>query len=180
MLLLIAWTSVAPLEWTRVLESKTESYGKCTGGGTAFNTIAAFVAAVNGIALILANAAAYRARRIATEYSESRYIGMIMLSILQIVMVGVPILFLVEDNPTARYFTMSTIVFILSMSILLWMYVPKIIAWRAQKNERSQQSQLSPPGLAFRVRDTSVSLLGFVFLFVCILRTKPLNLFFAL
>lgn len=158
--LLLTWTFVSPMEWTRIQESKTESYGKCTvsGSGTASNTVIAFVAAVNGIALVLANVAAFRARRIATEYSESRYIGMIMLSILQIVMVGVPILFLVEGNPTARYFTMSTIVFILCMSILLWMFVPKIIAWRAPRHERSQQSQLSSPGLEFRVRDTSVSL----------------------
>jgi gamma-aminobutyric acid type B receptor len=149
--LLLVWTFVTPLEWTRIQTSRTESYGKCvaTGDKVAWHIIISLVTVVNGIALIMANVQAYRARRISTEYGESRYIAMAMVSILQVVLVGIPILFLVDENPTARYFIQCSIAFVICMSILLWMYVPKMKAWWFQQHERATPT--SSPGLAFRL-----------------------------
>jgi 7 transmembrane sweet-taste receptor of 3 GCPR len=111
LLLLLVWTFVTPMEWTRIQTSRTESYGKCvaTGDKVAWHTIISLVTVVNGIALIMANVQAYRARRISTEYCESRFIGMAMISILQVVLIGVPVLFLGDDSPMARYFMQCTI-----------------------------------------------------------------------
>jgi hypothetical protein len=152
--LLIVWTKVSPLEWERRSKSKEESYGHCrsSDGRDSWGTIVSLVALVNGIALIAANVEAYRARQITTEFGESQYIGMSMISILQIVMVGLPIIFLVEGNPLASYFIQSTIAFTISMSILLWMYIPKIRALRNLENDKGtgRTSSRSTTGLAFR------------------------------
>lgn len=151
LVLLLVWTFVTPLEWTRIQTSRTESYGKCvsTGDKVAWLIIISLVTVVNGIALIMANVQAYRARRISTEYGESRYIAMAMVSILQVVVVGIPVLFLVDENPTARYFIQCSTAFVICMSILLWMYVPKMKAWWFQQHERATPT--SSPGLAFRL-----------------------------
>jgi 7 transmembrane sweet-taste receptor of 3 GCPR len=155
LVLLLVWTFVTPMQWTRIQTSRTESYGKCvaTGDRVAWLTIISLVTAVNGIALIMANVQAFRARRISTEYGESRFIAMAMVSILQVVVVGIPILFLVDSNPMARYFMQCTIAFVTCMSILLWMYVPKMKAWWFQRHERATPT--STPGLAFRLRPFS-------------------------
>jgi hypothetical protein len=154
LVLLLVWTFVTPLKWTRVQTSRTESYGKCiaTGNRVAWHIIISLVTVVNGIALIMANVQAYRARRISTEYGESRYIAMAMLSILQVVVVGIPILFLVDNNPVARHFMQCSMAFVICISILLWMYVPKMKAWWFQQHEGATPT--SPPGLAFRLNQS--------------------------
>ena len=52
-----------------------------------------------------------------------------MASILQIVVVSVPLLYIVEDNPKATYFLRVSIIFTASQSILWLMFLPKVIAW---------------------------------------------------
>jgi 7 transmembrane sweet-taste receptor of 3 GCPR len=183
LVLLLVWTFVTPMKWTRLQTSRTESYGKCvaTGEKVAWHTIISLVTVVNGIALIMANVQAYRARRISTEYGESRFIGMAMISILQVVVVGIPVLLLVDENPMARYFMQVTIAFVISMSILIWMYVPKMQAWWFQRNERSSAS--SARGLAFRlVQSDTVSLCGVgckhIHICLCVFRSH--TIFFCL
>jgi hypothetical protein len=152
--LLLVWTKVSPFVWERRSKSKEESYGHCRAKDErdVWGVIVSLVALLNGIALIVANVEAYKARQITTEYGESQYIAMSMISILQIVMVGLPIIFLVEGNPLSSYFIQSTIAFIISMSILLWMYIPKIKALRNLEKDTGtgRTSSRTTTGLAFR------------------------------
>lgn len=154
LLLLIIWTAVEPLYWDRISVSNTESYGTCSASSSsnAWKGILIVLGIVNGAALILANIEAYKARRITTEYGESKHIAMIMGSILQVIIVGLPLLFLVDDNPTASYFIRSSIVFVICMSILLLIFVPKVQTWLkkqdARKNTASRKS-----GLRYQIYD---------------------------
>jgi len=161
LVLLIVWSLVDPLQWTRVNKSKTVSYGTCSADNdsTAWKVIVSLLAAANGLTLILANVAAYRARRIATEYSESKFIGLAMASIMQVVLVGLPLLFLVDDNPRADYFIRCSMVFIVCMAVILWISVPKVLIWRKRKGERrSTRKSTNVSGLNFRVDESSVSI----------------------
>jgi hypothetical protein len=68
--------------------------------------------------------------------------------------VGVPLLFLVNTSPSAEYFVRCTIVFVVCMSILLLIFIPKV--WHLYKNRAlsplsRSTSHLS--GLTFRVVD---------------------------
>lgn len=85
--------------------------------------------------MIVANVEAYKARTIDTEYGESVYIGLIMLFFLQIVLVGVPLFFIVQGNLVARFFLTTSMVFIMSMTVLLLIFVPKFLIYRKSLHE---------------------------------------------
>ena len=110
--LLTAWTAVDPLHWVREYqegrESLNSSFGYCKSeNGSISMGFGISLVLVNLLALILANVEAYKARNISDEYSESKYIGVAMALTLQIFVIGIPILFLVGENPTAKFFVSS-------------------------------------------------------------------------
>ena len=142
LILLVIWTVIDPLFWERVEVSKTESYGTCSADSdsVAWKIMVALLSALNGAALIGANVEAWKARKIDTEYGESSYIGLIMASILQVVLVGVPLTFLVKDNPTARFFVNSSMAFVISMSALSLLFIPKVIT--VHQNSRRKKGAI--------------------------------------
>ncbi|MGK3754091.1 MAG: hypothetical protein ACI8RD_006399 [Bacillariaceae sp.] len=129
-LLLLCWTIVSPPQYERIYtsdEERNHSYGTCWSSfSNASITIAVALLVINSSAVILANVQAYRARFISDEFSESKYIGLINLMMLQILLVGIPLIFLVHENPRAEFFVVSSIVLILSLSLLLLIFVPKL------------------------------------------------------
>lgn len=154
LLLLLLWTVLDPLTWDRISITETESYGTCvTSDNGAWKAILIVLGIVNGTALVLANVEAYKARQITTEYGESKHIAMIMGSILQVIIVGLPLMFLVDDNPAASYFIKSSIVFVICMSTLTLIFVPKIITWFKKKDARKLAATMTA-GLRFQIYDS--------------------------
>jgi hypothetical protein len=154
LLLLVLWTVLDPLFWSRVTVSETETYGTCNvSENNAWKSILIVLGLVNGTALILANVEAYKARQLTTEYGESKYIAMIMASILQVIIVGLPLMFLVDDNPAASYFIRSSIIFVICMSTLTLIFVPKIITCWKKKDARKLAVTITP-GLRFQIYDS--------------------------
>jgi hypothetical protein len=60
---------------------------------------------------------------------------------LQISLVGIPLLFLVEENPSANYFIRVSIVFIYCVSVLGLLFVPKLRDFYYPSSEQEQQRQ---------------------------------------
>lgn len=137
--LLTAWTVTDPLRWERIPTGLTSSYGICTihSEGSAWKVIVSLIAIINGAALLASNVEAYKARKVDTAYGESSYIGLIMASWLQIILVGLPLSFLVAEQPTARFFVNSSMAFLMTMSVLLLLFLPK---WRSWKKRNSGES----------------------------------------
>ena len=107
------------------------------------------MAVLNFLALILANVQSYKARSINDELSESKYIGLSTLSMLQIFIVGVPLLVIVYTNPSAYFFVWTGIIFIVCTSILLLIFVPKLVTWKnPPKKNNSSGSKWSSYGSA--------------------------------
>jgi 7 transmembrane sweet-taste receptor of 3 GCPR len=158
--LLTVWTVLDPLTWTRVKTSPLDSYGACAAGDSnVWIVCISFLSVLNGAALFLANFQAYRARNLSTEYGESKYIGMAMACILQVTIVGVPLLFLVNTNPPADYFVRCTIVLVICLSILLLIFVPKM--WHLYRNRTLtplHRSTTNVSGLTFLVLDKNAML----------------------
>ena len=133
-IVLLCWTIMSPLHFIRTVDAGTDrwnrvvsSTGSCSseeqGGAIPYLVL---LAMINMGAVVFANAQAYRARSIHTEYSESRYIALIMMCMLQSWLTGLPVLGLVYDTPRANYVVITFIVFLTCMAILLLMFVPKI------------------------------------------------------
>jgi hypothetical protein len=143
---LIPWTIIAPLEWTRTLRDSTdtfnrpvESYGSCTNEDALPFIIVILV--LNVGLLLVANWWAYKSRNIETEYHESRYIGISMASVLQAWCMGVPILIVVWDNPSAKFFVEAGIVFVTALAVLLLIFVPKVLAIRSERIQREREEK---------------------------------------
>jgi hypothetical protein len=58
-----------------------------------------------------------------------------------------PLLFLVADNPSVSYYVRCFLIFGVSMSFLLFLFVPKIIAWKRVKPDET----LRRPGAGLSV-----------------------------
>jgi hypothetical protein len=134
--ILLAWTIADPLKWGRLsVEGEIwNTYGSCEGG-TVSVVLVSVLAAANFGALLMACSQAYLARNISGEFSESKYIGIAIYGWFQILIVGVPVLFLIEfDNPLARYILQITLIFIVSMSMLLIIFVPAYFNFKRMRN----------------------------------------------
>jgi len=141
-IILLSWTLVDPPIFERVYTDELTSYGRCTSEGNGWKGFLSALALLNFGALILANIQAYMARSINDELSESKYIGLCTLSMFQIFIVGVPLLVIVYQNPSASFFVWTGIIFIVTSSILLLIFVPKLITWKtpAPKNSGNKWS----------------------------------------
>jgi hypothetical protein len=145
--LLLAWTLYDPLRFERLPVGSTNAfntYGTCKFEHDGTIGIAVGILAVRFGAIILACAQAYRARQISDEFSESRWVGVTVASWLQVFVVGFPVMFLVKENPTAAYFLRSSIIFVTCMSLLLFIFVPKILIHRHHsKNDGNEHKSIS-------------------------------------
>jgi hypothetical protein len=135
--LLIAWTATDPLEWQRfsIDGQDWNTYGKCVGGRVS-TVFLSLIAVINFVALIMACIQAYHARNISDEFSESKYIGIAIYGWLQTFLIGVPILFLIDDdNPAAQYFLQVSLVFVVCMSMVSIIFAPAVVNLRKHENK---------------------------------------------
>ena len=133
---LICWTTIDPLVFTRSYHAGTDdwnrrisSFGTCTSSGKSKGGMwpyLAIIIAVNMGALILANVQSYQARSIRTEFSESKFISIIMASMLQALVISIPILVLVYDQPRAMFVILVCLISVICSAVLVLMFVPKI------------------------------------------------------
>jgi len=142
---LLTWTLVDPLyyerrnmpgtdPWNRVLAT----YGTCVGDRPwPYVTI---LSLLNGGILTVANVQAYMARNIQSEFSEAKYVAVAVGCMLQACLIGGPILFVVKEIPQAWYLSLVFIIFMISVTVLLLIFVPKIHTARshAMHSEKSQ------------------------------------------
>ncbi|KAL3776718.1 hypothetical protein HJC23_001505 [Cyclotella cryptica] len=153
--LLLCWTLIDPMRWQReyINGDPTNSYGFCKSEGKASIAFLVLLILLNGAALVQACVQSYYARNMDDEYAESRWIGIACLSWLQVMVVGIPVILLTSHLPVAKYFTSCALVFLVCMSMLLLLFVPKIKAiskpLEAQTSGfQHRQSQVCRPHLA--------------------------------
>lgn len=144
---LLTWTFVEPLKWTRVegeskdaFDRSTDSYATCFEAGAPFLLV---LQIFNLCMLIVANVLAYKSRDVSIEYQENRYIAISMASMLQAWAMGIPILIVVQDSPQAFFFVRVAIVFVTCSAILLLMFVPKMFSYREERRKIEEEERRS-------------------------------------
>jgi len=131
-ILLLVWTILDPMYFSRTEPlakgDGVSSMATChLGHGKVSEAMCSSLAVVSFLVVVNANTQSYKARNIATEFSESKYVTMIMVGVLQLLILGAPLLFLVSDtNPVVLYFVVSVIIFSLCALLLLGIFAPKI------------------------------------------------------
>lgn len=129
---LVLWTVLDPMTYERQAHPGTDgwnrvisTYGSCQSQNSPLPFLIPLFVLNMGV-LLVANWQAYRARFIESEFSEATYIGFVMAILLQAALTGVPLLFVINDNPQAYYLVLVSMIFIVNMSILLLIFVPKV------------------------------------------------------
>lgn len=159
-IVLSLWTGLNPIHYARswgmttdLWNRPTDSVGMCksqseTGGQSALPYVITLVIIDLG-AVVIANIQAYKARDLETEFSESKSIAWVLVSILQASVIGFPVMILtkLQNDPTVSYVVSTLLVFVLSLAILLLIFTPKFIhhrEWRLKqaKKEEKKAEQL--------------------------------------
>jgi len=129
-LVLSLWTALSPLYWSREVTAIDEFNravtlnGFCTSEGFLPYVIILVVGNVGLLALALYQV--YNARSLSTEFAESEYIFKALFIAVLVCFVGIPVMVIVEGEPKAYFFLLSSIIFVLCSALLLFMFVPKI------------------------------------------------------
>lgn len=149
---LLVWTIVDPMYWDRLAtfgsDDGLSSYGTCVLGRTGVSTaMLACLVTLAFVVVVLANIEACKGRNVSTEFSESKYVGICMVCFLQVMVVGIPLIALVYTNPPAKYFVKVAIIFVLAISMLLLIFVPKMIFMRKEKARLANRNTTSRPNL---------------------------------
>lgn len=141
---LLTSTIFFPLRWKIIMkedEGESYYYGDCYfepgkeehwGSG-----VFIILGVLNTLALVLVLVEAFRGRNVVVEYNESRYIVMAILCSLEIMLVGLPILVMIPEQRDREFslYISSIIIFAISMSFLLCLFVPKMWAhYHAQRS----------------------------------------------
>lgn len=157
--LLLVFTLVDPLMWQRVSKSDgSSSYGTCWHNlNTIQVSLLILLTVVNLFALILVNIQAYKSTRmrISDEFSGGRYMGFAVASMLQVFMIGLPVMFLVASDPKAFFFVQSSLVFAIAMPLQIFVFVPKILHTRKYNDETTWEMLLASTREGSRVMRTS-------------------------
>ena len=140
--ILICWTVIDPLVWTRfeIAGAPWSTYARCVGSSKASELFLIILGVMNAVVLFLALVQAWKARNISDEFSEAKIVGSALYGWLQLLIVGVPVLFLIsDDNTTARYFVLVALIFLVSMSMLLIIFVPLFLQIRRAQMQQKVQ-----------------------------------------
>lgn len=133
-IMLTCWTLLAPLEYVRVDLPGTDEWnrviataGYCsTTSTTNITPFWAILVFVNVFTLVIANVQAFQARSIEIEFSEGKYILLVVMIILQAILIGGPVLFMSVGNPQAFFTVGSMLIFVTCVTTLVCIFVPKI------------------------------------------------------
>lgn len=136
------------MEWTRVVADATdnfdryiESYANCAASDQSLVFVVIILLA-NITFLLVGTFWAYKSRNIATEYNESRYIGMSIVAVLQSWTIGLPITIVVRDNPSASFYVQSGLIFVTALAILAFTFIPKVIALHKETSGSKKRKKL--------------------------------------
>lgn len=125
-------TALAPIQFgTEVLQEDifgrpTETLSRCQFENAQLPYIIVLVV-INLGCLLIAIFQAYQARHLSTEFGESKYLFLSFVLSLLVVLIGVPVLILARDNNTsAAVFIAGAMIVTITVSILLFMFLPKV------------------------------------------------------
>lgn len=138
--ILLTWQLVNPLKWEReVLDSDfdgfpTKSVGSCQMDSTyALYAFLLPLVVFKFGCLLYALILCYITRKVPHEFSEGTWITASIVSLFQILLLALPVLFIVKDDSSALFFVRSGIVFLMTATITLLMFAPKAYSLHFKK-----------------------------------------------
>jgi gamma-aminobutyric acid type B receptor len=146
--LLVMWTVMSPVTWERIQVANydeygrsVESYGRCEGdGSTTTKVIISLMAIVNGLGLVFTNYQGIKTRALPTAFNESFYLAIANASLLEALILGIPILVLAKDSPSTSFIVKAILVTLVCLCVLLPLFIPKHLQ-RGNESKRNAVRQ---------------------------------------
>lgn len=128
-ILMLLWQLIDPLQWQRsVMRSNERGYPLESVGYCTSDSALAFVipiAVYNFGCLLYALYLCYVTRNIPSELNEGKWITASIISILQVLLLAVPVLIIAWENTNAYFFVRASVAFLMSMGVLGFVFLPK-------------------------------------------------------
>ena len=131
-ILLLCITIISPLEYQRIqidnfdrFGRSVESYGTCRPTDSRFNYFLGILLVTDFIGVLVVTHEAYKSRDVPIDFSDANSLALCMMSILETLLVGGPVLLVVQDDPTVVFLVGSALLSVCSLAILLLLYIPK-------------------------------------------------------
>ena len=128
--ILLCWQFIDPMTWQRDLVSvdingyPTQSVGSCQSDHVLRYLVPLVV--VDFVLLAVALVLCFKSRNLSSEFQEGTYIAASVVSMIQILILAVPILVIVENDTSAFYFVLVVVVFLISFTVQCLIFFPKI------------------------------------------------------
>jgi len=144
MTMLLCITFVSPLRHERVhvghydsFGRSIESYASCQPVDSKFYYFAGTLAITDFLGVAVVTWEAYKGRNAPSDLSDASYLALSVMSLLETLIMGAPLLFVVGDNPTAFYLVGSSLISIGCITMLVLLFLPKF----RRRKRRQQGSQ---------------------------------------
>jgi hypothetical protein len=134
LIVLIAWQVYDPLMYVRSVVGKDidddtgvitlETIGQCSS-----TSLWKFLGPIIGIhvsLMVITNVLLWRVRGMSDRYQEQKFIALASVYICELLLLGVPILFAVQDSAGARYIVIVGLIFLTDTGVLSLIFIPKI------------------------------------------------------
>jgi len=118
------WVSTEPVAWVReIVDPVTlESYGICKREGSEHYTLISLVA----ILLLCMAYMAFRVKKLPQHFSEARWILFAIVSHIQILFIGLPLLHFIKATETDLYYLISSLlIWLVNFSMVMLIFGPK-------------------------------------------------------
>lgn len=129
-IVLTAWNIVDPLVWERnVLTEDVNGFPiKSVGFCSSANALAFLIplVVIDALMLFYALYLCFITRKVSAEYQEGTWITASILSIIQILVLSIPILVIVDNDNNAYYFVRAAIMFLVSFTVTVLIFFPKM------------------------------------------------------
>jgi len=98
--------------------------GECTSGSL---WVLFVVLGIHVCLMVVTNAFLWRVRNIVSDrYQEQKYVGVASVYICELILLGLPILYAVQDSGAAQYIVLAGVIFLTDTGVLSFVFIPKI------------------------------------------------------
>jgi len=120
--ILAIWMAQDPLKWVRETKS-TDVFGYVLSSAgychsSTAGTYIGLIAALHFTVLTYASFLCYKTRHLPSRFAEGKYLSLAMASNLEVMLLGVPVLIIVGNQPSTGFFVRSAIIFLNDFAVL--------------------------------------------------------------
>jgi len=142
-IILLCWQLIDPLQWERqITRSNNFGFALETVGFCNSDHAVAFLiplAVYDFGCLLYALYLCYRTRNFSSEMNEAKWITASIISILQVLLLAVPVLVIAWADANVFFFIRACVVFLISFGVTLFIFLPKFLQLHVIKEELSQE-----------------------------------------